>query len=402
MGGVVDRGNVVGDEAHVRQSPGGAGADSGQLDSRKVAAILFHLLKDPAEGGHTGRAGKYQPPVVFQMFQGGGHGGAGPDGTGFDTGVFPHVRPQGPQPVGEGPGPVAGPGHQDPLAPERQVVEPAEPLRQGADLSHQDDGGAVDTHGGGPLRQGGQGGVAPPLGAGGAVFHHGGGGVRVHAGFQQALHNGGHGSNAHQEHQGALCPHQGLKVDGQGFACPLVAGDDVDGGAVVPVGHRNPPIGGGGDGGGDAGDLLEGDAPLRQGLQLLSAPAEHEGVASFQTHHVVPRQGLLQQDAVDLLLGHLVVGGLLAHVDGTGLRGDHGQNGGAYQAVVHHHVRPGQGRPALQGQQARIPGTCPHQRYFSAHDASSFSCRASSAARAGPCSRGPEILPRYSRFASST
>ena len=44
----------------------------------------------------------------------------------------------------------------------------------------------------------------------------------------------------------------------------------------VPVGHRDAPVGGGGDGGGDAGHLLKGDAVLGQQLQFLPAPAEQE------------------------------------------------------------------------------------------------------------------------------
>ena len=125
----------------------------------------------------------------------------------------------------------------------------------------------------------------------------------------------GRAEHAHEKDQGALCPHQGLKVDVQLLPRPLVAGDDVEGGAAVPVGHRDAPVGGGGDGGGDAGHLLKGDAVLGQQLQLLAAPAEQEGVAALQAHHVLPLQGLVQQDPVDLLLGHRVAGGLLAHVD---------------------------------------------------------------------------------------
>ena len=163
------------------------------------------------------------------------------------------------------------------------------------------------------------------------------------------------------------------------------------------MGHRDPGVGGGGDGGGDAGDLLEGDAVGGERLQLLAAPAEDEGVAPLEAHYVAPRQGLLQENAVDLLLGHLVVGGLLAHVDSPGLRRDHGENGRAHQPVVDHHLRLTEGRKALQGQKARVPGARPYQRYLSAHSASSLSCRARPSARAGPSLRLPETTPLWSR-----
>jgi len=129
--------------------------------------------------------------------------------------------------------------------------------------------------------------------------------------------------------------------------------------------HGDAAIGRRRDGGGDAGDLLKGHAGPGQRLQLLSAPAEDEGVAPLQPHHAVARLGLLQQDLVDPVLGDRVAGRLLAHVDLPGRPGDQIQYGGAHQPVVDHHVRRRQGRPALHGEQSRIPGTRPNQRHFS-------------------------------------
>lgn len=55
-----------------------------------------------------------------------------------------------------------------------------------------------------------------------------------------------------------------------------------------PVGYGDARRRGDGDGGGDARHLLAGDAGLGQGLEFLSAPPEHIGVAAFQAHHRRP------------------------------------------------------------------------------------------------------------------
>ena len=104
---------------------------------------------------------------------------------------------------------------------------------------------------------------------------------RGHARVQQTLADGGQGGHTHEEHQGAAGAHQGLKVDVQLLSRPLVAGDNVEGGAAVPVGHRDAPVGGHRDGRGDAWHLLEGHPVAGQQLQLLAAPAEEEGVAAL-------------------------------------------------------------------------------------------------------------------------
>ena len=63
-----------------------------------------------------------------------------------------------------------------------------------------------------------------------------------------------------------------------------MAGDDVQGGAEIPMGHRNACVGGNRNGGGDAGDLLEGDLVLGEKLQLLTASAKEEGIAALEAY----------------------------------------------------------------------------------------------------------------------
>ena len=285
---------------------------------------------------------------------------------------------------------------------ERQALKPAQLVRQGAHASHNDQRGTAYPHRGRPLRKRPQRSAAPPLPGEGSPLHHGGGGVRVHPGRQQSAHNSGQRRHAHEEHQCPPGAHKGLEVDVRDAALPGVTGDNVQRRGVVPVGHRDPPVGRRRNSGGHAGDLLEVQPRPGQGLQLLAAPAKDEGVSPLQPHHAVSRLGLLQQNLVDLRLGHRVAPGLLAHVDPPGGGGDHLQNGGAHQPVIDHHLRSLQGLPPLDRQQSRVPRTRADQRYLSCHPFPSFSFIASSSASAAPSAGGPVTAPlRICSFSST-
>ena len=60
-----------------------------------------------------------------------------------------------------------------------------------------------------------------------------------------------------------------------------MAGDNVQGGAAVPMGYRDTRIGGNRNGRGDAGHFLKGNTVLTEEFQLFTAPAKEEGVAAF-------------------------------------------------------------------------------------------------------------------------
>ena len=244
----------------------------------------------------------------------------------MDAGVLPDLGPQLPQALGQGALAGGGAGDHKGAAFEGQSIEPVKGIGQGAHPTHHTDGGAHHLVVLSGLGQGGQGGADAPLGGGGAPLHDGGGGVGVHARLQKPFTNLGQGGHTHEEHQGATGGHQGVKVDVQRFPRPLVSGDNVQGGAAVPVGHRNAAVGGHRQGGGDPRHHLEGHLMLGQQLQLLTAPAKEKGVAALEAHHVGAPQGLPQENLVDLLLGHRVHIHPLTHVDGLGGGGDEGQN----------------------------------------------------------------------------
>jgi hypothetical protein len=64
------------------------------------------------------------------------------------------------------------------------------------------------------------------------------------------------------------------------------------------VGQRHLRGGGGADGGGNAGDDLDGDACGAGGLGLFTATPEDEGIAALQPHHIAARQASLTSRAL--------------------------------------------------------------------------------------------------------
>ena len=131
------------------------------------------------------------------------------------------------------------------------------------------------------------------------------------------------GLHAHQEDE---------RVDGGGQAAPSrspvsalsgsswpVTTAKLDGDAAV--GDGDAGVGGHGDGGGDAGHDLEGDAGVAQRLRLLAAAAEDERVAALQPDDALALAGLLDEQGVDRVL--VVAAGRagdLADVDQLGVR----------------------------------------------------------------------------------
>ena len=185
--------------------------------------------------------------------------------------------------------------------------------------------------------------------------------------------------------------------------CPGVAGDDVQRRAEIPVRHRNPRVGRHGQRRGHAGNHLKVNSLLRQKLQLLAAPPEQEGVAALEPHHPLARLRLLQQNPIDLLLGHQMVAGLLAHVDGLRLRGNQRQNGRTHQPVKYHDLGLLQGLTALLGQQSGITGACAHQDYIALHlrHIPFFSASARAIPRACAWDFSPIFLPRRTTVSSA-
>ena len=285
-------GHQVGNEAAFLQCLRRSRPRHRQPDAAQAPGVPSQAPQAGPERLHPGGAGEHQPLVVPDALQRRIHGGTRVDGDSLDAGELDDLRPQRPKLCGEFPGAQLWPGDHDPLSVKRAALKPAERFRQAAHLPHHDEGGALDVHLPGAGLQGVQRGVTAPLSGEGPVFHHGGGSAAVHPGLQQARRDLRQGRDAHEEHQRPSRADQGVEVDGKRLPRLGPACDDMEGGAVVPVGHRDAPVGRRRDGGGDAGDLLKIDARRGQRLQLLAAPAEEEGVPALQPHHIVPGPGL--------------------------------------------------------------------------------------------------------------
>ena len=116
---------------------------------------------------------------------------------------------------------------------------------------------------------------------GGALFQHRRRGVFVHTGGNQPAGNIPQSRQAHEEHQSGVQRRQGFKINGRPLPFAGVAGDDVERGGAVPVGHRDAVVSGNRHRRGNARHHLKGDAVFNEQFQLLAAPAEDKGVAAF-------------------------------------------------------------------------------------------------------------------------
>jgi len=103
-------------------------------------------------------------------------------------------------------------------------------------------------------------------------------------------------------------------------------------------GQRNAGVGRHAERGGDARHHLEGHAVLREGLDLLAAAAEHEGVAALEPQHPPALLRQAHHQRVDRLLAVGVVVALLAHVDALDLGRQQLHDRLGHQVVVQHHV----------------------------------------------------------------
>ena len=115
----------------------------------------------------------------------------------------------------------------------------------------------------------------------------------------------------------------------------------------------NPRGGGAGRGGGDAGHDLGPDAGGIEGLQLLAAAPEDEGVAALKANHPFAQARLGDEDIVDLVLGHRMAARGLAHVDTVGIAAREVEHAVADQPVVDDDVGLFQKALAPQGDEVR-------------------------------------------------
>ena len=117
-----------------------------------------------------------------------------------------------------------------------------------------------------------------------------------------------------------------------------MAGGEGDRLGGVAVGEGDVGAGGAGQGGGDAGDDFEGDIGGGKCFGFLAPAAEDEGVAALEADDFAAFLAEADQEGVDILLLHGVVGAGLADQDAVGVAPGHVEDLGRDEAIVHDDV----------------------------------------------------------------
>jgi len=133
----------------------------------------------------------------------------------------------------------------------------------------------------------------------------------------------------------------------------MVAFQDGDAAADPPVRQREARAGGAGLEGADPGDYFEGDACSLEGLGLLPAPAEDQGISALEAHHPPSAQSVLDHQTVDVGLLGLDLSATLAHGEGEGPLRKISDEGGIQQSIIEDHFCSRQRIKASQRDQVR-------------------------------------------------
>ena len=135
------------------------------------------------------------------------------------------------------------------------------------------------------------------------------------------------------------------------------------------MGHRDAGQRGDGDRAGDARHHLHRDARRHARVQLLHAAAEHERVAALEPHHPLAGQRALDQELVDLLLGHRPAARQLGGVDDLDVGGQRGQQRQRRQVVGDDDVGLRERLAAPHGDQPWIAGAAADQHHAAGNTA---------------------------------
>ena len=168
----------------------------------------------------------------------------------------------------------------------------------------------------------------------------------------------GEQGDAHEHHERGTAVHH--RADRR-LAERAVAVRDVGGTDESAVGQGDTRRGGGRERAAHPRDDLDRYAVGAARLHLLAAAAEEVGVTALEPHHRAAALGLLDDDAVDLLLGHRVVPGGLAHVDDLDGLGQVVEQAGGPETVGDHDVGLRQRAPTADGHEVRRAGTAADQ-----------------------------------------
>ena len=176
---------------------------------------------------------------------------------------------------------------------------------------------------------------------------------------EQRRHRIGQGTNAHQQHHGALGAQGRLNRRHFGFRQAGVTRNDGENRGHLTQGHRNRRTRRNRNGAGNAGDNLSLQACGDARIQLFSTATVHVRVATLQTHHGLTRKRVINHELLNAGLRNSVLTGNLAHINNEGvrrilavlLRGE---------VIQKDHIRLTQGTCRTQGQQVSSTGAATH------------------------------------------
>ena len=147
-------------------------------------------------------------------------------------------------------------------------------------------------------------------------------------------------------------------MDGIGLGGVFVAGDNGHGRGKGAVRERDAGIGRAGNGAGDAGHFLKGNASIHEFFGFFAATAKYIGIATLEAGNDLAFLRLGDEELVDIALLHGVVARDLADVDEFSVGAGNGEQFIAGKVVVNHHVSFGKDFSAFAGEQAGIAGAC--------------------------------------------
>ena len=144
-----------------------------------------------------------------------------------------------------------------------------------------------------------------------------------------------------------------------------MAGNERHRRRVASIRYGHAGVGGGRDRGRDAGNDLERDAGVVQGLGLFTTSPVDERISALQADDPLPLRGQEHQEMVELILLEDVAAVRLADEDALGPVGSQVEEIGMGEAVVDDDVGLGEEVPALHGDEPGIAGSGPHEGYSS-------------------------------------
>ena len=327
-----------------------------ELHALQVPHVARAGLQAPHEGVHGVGAGEHHPvergrvrdgaierAVVFRRHD-------------ADHGRFDGLRAERLEQVHQLAGLLARPRHDDALAEERPLVEPAQVLPERGHAAHHENRGLVLQAL--RFRQLLQRAVNRVLRRQRPVVHDGGRLVLREAVREQRLQDFRQLLRAGVADHRAAQHGQRLPVDlRRGGALVFMAADERHGVAALGIRDGNARVARRADGRGDAGHHLEHHALLVQEQRFLAAAVEDERVAPFQPRHHFAFARLFHKEVADrFLIERLRRGG--ADVDLLGVLPRVAQHARRHEVVVEHHVRVGERAQAPHGDQAGIAGPC--------------------------------------------